>query len=190
MSFLLQIYSFLQSTTGFKSFGKRSMIKFPFKVWGKKYIDIGKDVFIAENSFLCAVDNYNNYTYHPHISIGDHVTIGSNFFVTSISEVAIKDNVLISDRVFIGDNIHDYRDIKKPIIDQKVASKGKVYIGEGSFIGVNAVILPNVNIGKHVVVGASAVVTKDIPDFTVVSGNPARIIKKYNYKRKKWEKIK
>lgn len=188
---LKKLYSILQNKLmGFKKFGSGSIIKFPYKVWGKKNIEIGNNVFIAENSFLSAVESWKGEKFIPHIFIGDNTTIGSGFFATCIEEIIIENNVLISDRVFISDHIHDYEDVKKPVIKQPLKFKGKVRIKEGSFIGINCVVMPGVVIGKNSVVGASSVVTKDVPDYSVVIGNPARVIKTYNFKKEKWEIIK
>lgn len=185
MNLLIQLYSFLQSKTGFKSFGSRSILKFPFKIWNKKYLEVGSNTFIAENSYFAISDSDKNKKYTPKVKIGNNVCIGSNFFLACIDSITIEDSVLMSDRVFISDHIHGYEDITLPVIAQPLIPKGKVLIKEGAFIGINAVIMPGVTIGKHVVIGASAVVIKDIPDFSVAVGNPARIIKRY--KGKRWE---
>lgn len=63
-------------------------------------------------------------------------------------------------------------------MDQGIVQKGqKVSIGDGSYIGINSVIVGNVKIGKHCVIGANSVVTKDVPDYCVAVGCPARVIK-------------
>lgn len=81
--------------------------------------------------------------------------------------------------MYITDCDHEYRNIDVPVIDQGIVQRGqKVSIGEGSYIGINAVIVGNVKIGNHCVVGANSVVTKDVPDYCVVVGCPAKIIKK------------
>ena len=186
-----KIYSIFQKNlSGFGQFGNSSIIKYPYKIWGKKCIQIGKNVFIAENSFLSAVQKWEEQKFNPKLIIDDNTTIGSNFLATCINEIKIEKNVLISDRVFISDHIHDYEDVNKPILRQQLKFKGKVLIKEGSFIGINSVIMPGVTIGKNSVVGASSVVIKDVPDYTVVTGNPAKIMKNYNVKIKKWQNIK
>lgn len=190
MNPLLYIYSYIQSKTGFKTFGHKSVIKFPYKIWNTHYLEIGSNVFIAQNSFFAISTVDKKVKHNPKVKIGNNVCIGSNFFLACIDEIIIENNVLMSDRVFISDHIHGYENIKIPIIDQPLVSKGKVLIKEGAFIGINVVIMPGVTIGKHAIVGASSVVTKDIPAFSVATGNPAKIIKRYNEKLKKWEKVK
>lgn len=81
--------------------------------------------------------------------------------------------------MYITDCDHEYRDINVPVIDQGIVQRGQmVSIGESSYIGINAVIVGNVKIGKHCVIGANSVVTKDVPDYCVAVGSPARVIKK------------
>ena len=180
---LLRIYSFFQKISGFKKFGSGSTIKYPSKIWNKMYIEIGKNSFIAENSFL-AISQVGEIK--PIFKIGDGVCIGSYFFAACIVKIIIENNVLISDRVFISDHIHDYSDISLPIIKQKLVPKGSILIKNGSFIGVNVVIMPGVTVGKNAVVGASSVVTKDIPDYSVAIGNPAKVIRYYDKSQKCW----
>lgn len=86
---------------------------------------------------------------------------------------------------------HCYTDTDKPIIIQgayKLNNNGhdEMIIGEGSWIGTHCGIIGDVHIGKHCVVAANSVVTKDIPDYCVVAGAPAKIIKKYDFETKEW----
>lgn len=81
--------------------------------------------------------------------------------------------------VYITDCDHEYRDVNIPVIDQGIVQRGqRVSIGDGSYIGINAVIVGNVKIGKHCVIGANSVVTKDVPDYCVAVGSPAKVIKR------------
>jgi len=89
--------------------------------------------------------------------------------------------------VYITDCDHEYRNIDVPVIDQGIVQRGqKVSIGEGSYIGINTVIVGNVTIGKHCVIGANSVVTKAIPDFSVAVGSPAKVIKRFDQQLKEW----
>jgi acetyltransferase-like isoleucine patch superfamily enzyme len=188
--YLQLIYSSIESKIGFKAFGKNSIIKFPFRIWNKGAIEIGKDVFIVENSFFAVSKVFGNQKFKPKVKIGNNVRIGGSFFLSCIDSIIVEDNVIISDRVFISDHGHQYENIKMPIVNQPLEYKGKVLIKTGSFIGVNAVIMPGVTIGKNSVIGASSVVTKSVPDYTVVAGVPAKVIKKYNFREKIWVKVK
>ena len=76
------------------------------------------------------------------------------------------------------------------MINQGIVQKGQeVSIGGGSYIGINAVIVGNVKIGNHCVIGANSVVTKDVPDYCVAVGSPAKILKRYNFETQLWEPI-
>lgn len=114
--------------------------------------------------------------------------------VTSINKVRIGDDVLMGPNVFIADYNHEYRDVTKPVVKQGNASTtpdgklNEVHIGDGTWIGKNAVIAGNVKIGEHCVIGANTTVTKDIPPYCVVAGCPAKIIKKFDFESGKWVK--
>jgi acetyltransferase-like isoleucine patch superfamily enzyme len=183
-------YSFIQSKTGYKKFGKGSVIKYPYRIWNKSKIEIGDNVFIAENSFFSVSKDFNGQKFNPVVKIGNNVRIGGSFILGCINKVIIEDDVLFADRVFVADHVHEYENIKIPVISQPLRSIGSVHIKSGAFIGVNAVIMPGVTIGKNSVVGASSVVTKSIQDYTVVAGIPAKIIKRYNFKTKQWKVVK
>jgi acetyltransferase-like isoleucine patch superfamily enzyme len=81
--------------------------------------------------------------------------------------------------VYITDQNHGYEDVTRPI-SQQSQPELPVVIGDGSWLGHGAVVLPGVTIGKHVVIGANSVVTKDIPDFSVAVGSPAKVIRQYD----------
>ena len=92
--------------------------------------------------------------------------------------------------MYITDCDHEYRNIDVSVINQGIVQRGqKVSIGGGSYIGINAVIVGNVKIGNHCVIGANSVVTKDVPDYCVVVGSPAKILKRYNLETQLWEPI-
>lgn len=182
---LIKVYSFWQRLSGFKHIGKNSIIKGPMKAWNKDCIEIGENTFIAENSFLAITKTKNK---NPLFKVGANCCIGSGFMVACVDEIILEDNVLLADRVFISDHVHNYTNINVPIIKQELVPRGKVLIKEGSFIGINTVIMPGVTIGKNSVIGASSVVIKDVPDYCVATGNPAKIIRKYDLTKKEWIK--
>ena len=112
------------------------------------------------------------------VKIGRGSEIGERCRISIANSLEIGKKVLLSPNVYITDCDHEYRNIDIPVIDQGIVQRGQsVSIGEGSYIGINAVIVGNVKIGKHCVIGANSVVTKDVPDYCVAVGSPARVIK-------------
>jgi acetyltransferase-like isoleucine patch superfamily enzyme len=117
--------------------------------------------------------------YCSHIHIGDNVVIRphSMLFADEYANIIIEDNVMMGAGVHFYVNNHKYDDINCPIIEQGYYPSKDILVKEGSWIGANAILLPGVVIGKNSVVGAGSIVTKSVPDFCLVTGNPARVIK-------------
>lgn len=111
-----------------------------------------------------------------HLRIGDNVFIGKNSTVVANGSLAIDNGTQIAHLVTIIDSNHRFSDPKAPLSHQG-AEVGKISIGKEVWIGANAVILKNVRIGDHAVVGAGSVVTKDIAPKSVVVGIPANPLK-------------
>lgn len=112
------------------------------------------------------------------LKIGDYCKIGRDVQINAYENVEIKNNVLIADRVHISDASHNFKK-NEPILNQGANFYGKVFIDDGVWIGINAVILPNVKIGKNSVIGANCVVNKDVPDNSIAVGVPAKILNKF-----------
>ncbi|WP_338725446.1 acyltransferase [Shewanella baltica] len=169
----------------FKHLGVRSYIYNSTRVSGHKNIYIGNRTGLSEFAWLM-VDTSVNTT--PQLVIGDDVYIGRLLHLVCFDEIIIENSVLIADKVYISDNLHDYHDILKPIKEQPIIVKNKVRIGSGSWIGENVSII-GANVGKNSVIAAHSVVTKDIPDYCVAAGIPAKIIKRYDFDRAEWIKV-
>jgi len=116
------------------------------------------------------------------IKIGDKVIIRPNsILMASVDgKIDIEKDVLIGSGVQIYVSNHRFDDVALPIYYQGHSLAKSVLIKEGSWIGANAIILPGVTVGKNAVVAAGSIVTKDVRDFTVVGGNPAKLIKELN----------
>lgn len=110
--------------------------------------------------------------------------------IASMNEVRIDDDVLFAAFVHITDHSHEFRKVGKPISRQGVYSKGTVHIKTGAWLAFGCHILSGVTVGEYSVVAANAVVTKDVPAYSVVAGNPAKIVKRYNFESNKWENVK
>ena len=120
----------------------------------------------------------------PTLRIGDGTYIGRYAQINAWRNVTIGKNVLIADRVFISDADHNYANPDIPIKLQGDAFVGDVTICDGCWLGVGAVILPGVTIGRNAVVAANAVVTNGVPDRTIVGGIPARVISRSDHATK------
>lgn len=119
--------------------------------------------------------------------IGDRVRIGRFSEIFAIQSITIEEGVVMAENTYISDNTHSFDDVNIPIRDQKVLPLKNVVVGKGTWIGRNACIM-GCKIGQNCVIGAFSFVKKDIPDFCVVVGNPARIVKRYNLQSGQWEK--
>ncbi len=164
--------------------GHHSYIDHPLRMDGGKSIFIGNRVSVKYKSWLASKPLTG--CDKSQLLIEDGCVIGhfNHFFATD--SIILHNNVLTADKVYISDNIHGYEDINMPILKQPIVQKGTVEIGEGSWLGENVCVI-GANIGKHCIIGANSVVTKDIPDYSVAVGVPAKIIKTYNFITKKWE---
>lgn len=152
-------------------------------------LHFGKNVFIGTNTLLNAVTFSNGIRYNPIIKIGEGTSIGKYCTLSAINKVEIGKNVLFAAHVHITDHSHGYEDISRPIAPQTLITKGPVVIEDDCWLGYSCEILSGVRIGKHSIVGARAVVTKDVPSYSIVVGNPARIVKQYDFKTQKWQNV-
>ena len=145
------------------------------------YISIGDNSLVAGEILV--------FQHGGQISIGSWCYIGENARIWSAGKIEIGDRVLISHNVNIFDSLTHPLDAElrhaqfREILSQGHPSaidlgESPVQIKEDAWIGANSIILRGVTIGKAAVVGAGSVVTQDVPPFTVVAGNPARIIRK------------
>lgn len=166
----------------FKKIGNLSVIIRPLKLTNPQNIVIGNNVIINDFGWLYTHDNGS------YLSINCGSRIGHFTHIVCKNKVVIGKNVLVADKVYISDSYHGYEDIEQPILQQPIKSKGEVYIGENSWIGENVSVL-SCKIGKHCIIGANSVVNKDIPDYSIAVGAPAKVIKKYNFDTKQWEKF-
>jgi len=174
----------------FNSFGKKSIIK-PFaNLSNCQHISIGNFVDIGNNCRITVSNAFFGLPCHSKnkikLKIGNHVDVGNGTFISANNDVQIGNHVIMAPYVFITDHDHGFSDITKNLHQQPLTENGHTIIGDNVFLGTKSSILKNVKIGEHSVVGANAVVTKDVPSFSIISGNPAKIIKKYDLKKKKW----
>lgn len=160
--------------------GKNFDVTQPFSIVGGEHIQIGDDFFACASCSIEAWDEYLGHFYHPVIQIGNNVRMNRGCHLTAIEGITMGDGILLGSNVLITDNSHGRCSMEEchiPPAERELYSKGPVSIGDCVWIGDGAVILPGVTIGKGSVVGANAVVTKSVPEYSIVGGNPARIIR-------------
>lgn len=147
---------------------------------GNKSIYIGDHTGIGKHCILGCWNHYKGNVYHPEIVIGNGTYIGEYTQITAAQKIIIGNGVLTGRFVYISDNNHGTFSTSDPSsrpIDRKLEIKGPVIIEDNVWIGDKASILSGVTIGKGAIVACNAVVTKDVPPYSIVGGAPARIIK-------------
>ena len=180
-------------------FPKARLIRFPFDIRGKKYIKYGKNFTTGVGCRIEAY-NFNNRISdgkNPQLIIGNNVQINDYVHLSCAKSVIIEDNVLIASKVYVSDLNHgNYSSLKNPehscpdeiVKERKIFTK-PVKICQNTWLGENVAVLSGVTIGKNSIIGANSVVSKNIPENCIAVGNPAKVIKKYNFETRRWEKI-
>ena len=137
---------------------------FLLRLWGAR---IGKRCAIAASAKIWQPWN---------LELGDYVAVGPRAEIYNVAKITMGSNITISQDSYLCTASHDISKLKKPLIFKPIV------IGDSAWVAARAMVLPGVTIGEGTVVAAGAVVTKDVEDWTVVGGNPARFIKKRELK--------
>ena len=148
----------------------------------------GKHIFAGDNVEICRLARIDAITYYPNteqrfepvLKLANNVVVQVSCHIGCINRVEIGEYTTMGARTYITDHTHgtvEPSDLKLPPRHRKLYSKGPVKIGKYVAIGEGCIILPGVTIGDHSVIGANAVVTRDVPPYSVVAGNPAKVIK-------------
>lgn len=168
----------------FKKLGKSTLLGKGVSFLNPEDISIGQNCNIQKG---CVIESWH-FPYlnsYGDITIGNMCDIGEYSHITSINRIIIGDNLLTGRFVLITDNTHglsDYSDLIIPPVCRKVISKGPVIIGDNVWLGDKVSVLPGVTIGDGAIIAANAVVTHDIPPYSLAAGVPARIIKRHSEK--------
>lgn len=139
---------------------------------------LGRDSVIED--FACINNGVGD------VIIGDRTRIGIGN--TIIGPVQIGNDIMFAQNVVLSGLNHGYQDITLPTHKQDVTT-AEIIIEDEAWIAANSVIVAGVKVGRHAVIAAGSVVTKDVPPYSIAAGNPARVIKQYNQHTKQWEKI-
>ena len=162
--------------------GEHSRIVYPCSLQGggQKRISIGDHTSIHSHSIFGCWEKYDEQRFTPSIIIGNHCSIGEYNHITACNKITIGDGLLTGRYVYIGDNAHgglSWEEAEIPPAQRHLTSKGEIKIGRNVWIGDKVSIFGGVTIGDNVIIGASSIVTHDIPSNSIVAGAPARIVK-------------
>jgi len=152
-----------------------------------RFISIGNDVILGKEVWLNVPDI--SICHRPAIVIEEGCGIGRRAVISAKNQVHIGRNTIFGPSVLIMDHNHEYRDVAHPIAHQPMTPGGTIRIEEGCWIGFGAAIVCSrgkLVIGKNCVIGANSVVSRSVPDYSVVTGNPARIVKRYDPGSQTW----
>ncbi len=152
------------------------------------YLNRRYHISIAMDSFIDKEERLDVVSKDAYITIGPECYIGKHFSILAGADVTLGKNVLIASDVMISSENHSIDpESEIPYMGQPLVSK-EVRVDDNCWIGEKVCILPGVHIGKGSVIGASAVVTKSCEPYSILVGNPARVIKRYNFTTHKWER--
>lgn len=161
----------------FKEFGSQSLLAPDITLLSPQHISIGNNTSIMRH---CVLETCPNGQLQPNLTIGNNVSIGEYSHITCVHKIEIGEGLLTGRFVLITDNGHGNSSVKEadvPPILRPVHSNGPIMIGKNVWIGDKVTILPNVAIGDGAIIAANAVVTKDVPAYSIAAGCPAKIIK-------------
>ncbi len=173
-------------------FRNARLIRLPFDIRNKKYIQIGRNL---TTGIGCRIEAYPiNRKSKQVLIFGTDVEINDYVHIAAGEKIEIGHNVLIASKVFITDLNHgNYKGKSQdsPISTPKSRklSTNPVVIKDNVWIGEGVCVMPGVTIGVGCVIGALSVVTKDIPDYSIAIGSPAKVIKKYDFNSKRWVNV-
>ena len=173
-------------------FSHARLIRLPFDIRNKKNILIG-DGFTT--GFGCRIEAYpQKDTLAPILFFGKNVEINDYVHIAAGEKIVIGNNVLIASKVFISDLNHgnykgENQDSPLSSPNNRKLSTNPIVIKDNVWLGEGVCIMPGVTIGFGCVIGASSVVTKDIPDYCIAVGSPARVFKVYDFEMENWNKV-
>ncbi len=170
---------------GFGACGKGVVVCPPLRFANLRYFHLGDGVIVHRDCWIHVLSGKDEPK-APRLVIQAQTGIGMGSTISVAKEVVLGKFVMLARNVYISDNRHAFEDVETPISAQGIAGVSPVRIDDETWLGQNVCVLPGVHIGRHSVIGANSVVTRDIPDFSVAVGSPARVIKHYDAKSKTW----
>lgn len=153
------------------------------QVLGWRQLRIGRNSVVGERTWI----NVNHRsTNEKSMVIGNHCFIGRDNFFSAAKKIELGDYVLTTQGCRFVSAAHVYSDPLQPYISTGTTTTDSIIVGANCFFGIGATVVGNVRIGHGSVIGAGAFVRESVPPFSLVVGNPARVIKRYDFRVQKW----
>jgi len=187
---LTKLYSIWVSRTyPFASIGRNVSLHFTSTICRQRAsrVSIGNSVSLRKDAWLSVATE--DPKGEPVIVIDDNCHVGYGSIISAKNRIHLERDVLIGQQVIIIDHNHAYEDITLPVVKQGITEGGRVRIGQGTWVGRGAAIMcprGELTIGRGCVIAANSVVTRSIPDYCVVFGSPATIIRQYDPETRTW----
>jgi len=183
---LLYLYLFYKKKFG--NLGSRVRILGKIHTTNPKAIHIGSKCQIGHYCRIESFSNYGKQELSPKLIIKENTCIEHAVHMYCANSLFIGRGVLIASGCMITDNNHGINPEKENYVQQPLMFK-ETKISDGVWLGENVSVLPGSHIGEKTIIGANSVVSGSIPPYCIAVGNPAKVIKKYNFQIKSWEKI-
>jgi acetyltransferase-like isoleucine patch superfamily enzyme len=172
----------------FAALGRGLSIHYTCELQNSGLIRLGDFVTVNKDVWLHAQLSDTSHG-EPTLIVEDECFIGRRAHISAKNLIHLERGVMIAASVLIEDNSHEFSDVTRPIRYQGLTEGGRIHIGQGCWIGQGAVIVCNrgeLKLGRNCVVGANTVVTRSAPPYSVLVGNPARIVKRYDPTTMSW----
>jgi acetyltransferase-like isoleucine patch superfamily enzyme len=181
----------MQSTYPFAEFGSGTSIHSSCDIRrsASSQIRLGNNVYLAPDVWLDAIGGPENS--EAKIVLGHGCSIGRRCTLSARNQIILEADVLLAPSVLIRDHPRDAFDFEMSDGTADREGRGRIFIERNCWLGIGAVIScgpEDVTIGRNSVVGANAVVTRSFPPFSVIAGNPAKLVKRYDEEIGKWVK--
>lgn len=173
----------------FASIGRKVSFHPTSKIYRPRASRIKLGSFISLREYAWLNIATDDPTGEPTIVIEDNCHIGFGSIISAKNRIHLERDVLLGQMVLMLDHNHAYEDINIPVIDQGITEGGRIRVGQGTWIGHGACIIcprGELSIGRNCVIAANSMVMRSIPDYSVVAGYPATIIRQYDTERKVW----
>lgn len=166
---------------------KARIIRFPFELRGKEYIDLGRALTTGVG---CRFEAWSESKI-KRIIFGSNVQLNDYVHISAMENVYIGDNTLMASNIYISDNQHGNYILgggDSPLIPptQRNAIIKPVKIGRNCWLGESVIVMPGVTIGEGCIIGAHSIVNRDIPNYSMAVGSPAKVIKQFSHEKKCW----